>query len=66
MFAAKIKPEKENMKDTENDTQTIYRTAKQMKQENKDICINCITEDIGMLIFNEEEKKRRGNSIMKD
>ena len=34
---AKKKTEKEKMKDIETDTLIIYRIAKQMKQENKDM-----------------------------
>ena len=37
VFAAKKKAEKEKVKDTETDILIIYRIAKQMKQENKDI-----------------------------
>ena len=59
MFTAKKKAEKENMKDIETDTHIIYRRAKQMKQESKDIVgEKCIRDDNGVLAFNEEEKKK--------
>ena len=66
MSAAKKKVEKEKMKDIETDTHVIYRMAKQMKQENKYIVDQkCIRDFNGVLAFNEEDKKRHGNSIMK-
>ena len=66
MSAAKKKVEKEKMKDIETDTHVIYRMAKQMKQENKYIVDKtCIRDFNGVLAFNEEDKKRHGNSIMK-
>ena len=54
------------MKDIETDTHVIYRMAKQMKLENKYIVDKkCIRDFNGVLAFNEEDKKRHGNSIMK-
>ena len=53
------------MKDVENDAQAIYRIAKQMRPENKDIVGEaCIRDDTRKLVFNEEAKRKRGNSIM--
>ena len=57
VFAAKKKAEKEKMEDIKTDIHIIYCTAKQMKQENKDIVgKKCIRDDNGVLAFNEEEK----------
>ena len=54
------------MKDVENDAQAIYRIAKQMRPENKDtVGEACIRDDTRKLVFNEEAKRKRGNSIMK-
>ena len=54
----KKKDEKEKMKDVKTDTHIIYRIAKQLKQENKDIVSKkCIRDNIGVLAFNEEGKK---------
>ena len=37
VFAAKKKAEMEKLKNVENDDVTVFRTAKQMRKENKDI-----------------------------
>ena len=53
------------MKDTETDTHIIYRIAKQMKQENKDIVgEKCIWDDNGVKHLMKKKRKKHGNSIM--
>ena len=45
------------MRNIETDTH-IYRTAKQVKQENKDfVGEKCIWDDNGVLAFNEDKKE---------
>ena len=59
VFGAKKKAEKEMMKDITTDAHIIYRKAKQMNQEHKDIASEkCIWDVNGVLVFNEEEKKK--------
>ena len=59
VFAAKKKAEKEKLNDIDSDSNIIYRIAKQMKQENKDIVgEKCIRDDDGVLAFNIEDKKK--------
>ena len=43
----------------ETDTHVVYCIVKQIKQENKDIFgKQCIRNDNGVLVFNEEDKKK--------
>ena len=66
VFAAKKKAEKEKMKDIETETHIIYRIAKQMKQENKDIVgEKCIWDDSAVLALIKKKRKKHGNSSMK-
>ena len=59
VFASKKKAEKEKLNDIDSDSNIIYRIAKQMKQENKDIVgEKCIRDDDGVLAFNVEDKKK--------
>ena len=59
VFSAKKKAEKEKLNDIDSDSNIIYRIAKQMKQENKDIIgEKCIRDDDGVLAFNIEDKKK--------
>ena len=59
VFAAKKKAEKEKLNHIDSDSNIIYRIAKQMKQENKDIVgEKCIRDDDGVLAFNVEDKKK--------
>lgn len=59
VFAAKKKAEKVKLKDVEGDKQKIFRIAKQMRMENKDIIgEKCIRDDNGNLALSEAEKKK--------
>ena len=59
VFAEKKKAEKEKMKDIKTDTHIVYRIAKQMKQEHRDIVgKKCVRDDNDVLAFNEEEQKK--------
>ena len=59
VFAAKKKAEKEKLNDIDSDSNIIYRIAKEMKQENKDIVgEKCIRDDDGVLAFNVKDKKK--------
>ena len=67
VFSSKKRAEKRQLKDVENDTQTVFRTAKEMKKENKDIvCERRILGNSGKLVYSLEEKKKLGSSIIKD
>ena len=59
VFAAKKKAEIEKLKNVENDDVTVFRIAKQMRKENKDIVgEKCIRDDSGKLAYSDEEKKK--------
>ena len=47
----KKKVEKERSKDVENNTQTDFHVARQMKKENKDMSEKCICYDPGKLPY---------------
>lgn len=49
IFVTKKKVEKERSKDVENNTQTDFHIARQMKKENKDMSEKCICYDSGNL-----------------
>ena len=58
VFAAKKKAEKEKLNNIEKDTVTVFRIAKQMRKENKDIVgEKCIRNDSGKLAYSDDEKK---------
>ena len=58
LFSSKKKAEKGQLKDVENDTQTVFRIAKEMKKENKDIvCERRILGNSGKLVYSLEEEK---------
>ena len=57
VFAAKKKAEMEKLKNVENDDVTVFRIAKQMRKENKDIVSEkCIQDYSGKLAYRDEEK----------
>ena len=51
IFVTKKKVEKERSKDVENNTQTDFHIARQMKKENKDVSEKCICYDSGKLPY---------------
>ena len=58
VFAAKKKAEIEKLKNVENDDVTVFRIAKQMRKENKDIVgEKCIRHNSGKLGYSDEEKE---------
>ena len=66
VFAAKKEAEKQKMKEIETDAHITYSIGKQMKQENKDfVDEKCIWDGNDVVAFNEEDKKKALNSIMK-
>ena len=57
MFAAKKRAEKEKLKNIENDYVTVFRIAKQVRKENKDIVgEKCIRDDSEKLVYSDDEK----------
>ena len=59
VFTAKKKAEKEKLKDIEKDDITVFRIAKQMMKEKKDIVgEKCIRDDSGKLAYSDNEKTK--------